>query len=84
MFPMYHALSVSGMEVLLEMLTLFTNPKQQRDGALAFCTLAKKAMALSPIDAAPLPPTPQAYLGEQYVNSCTLSDVTFLVEGEGS
>jgi hypothetical protein len=49
----------NGMEVLLEMLTSFTNPKQQRDGALALCTLAKKATALSPIDAAPLPPTPQ-------------------------
>ncbi|CAM6053663.1 unnamed protein product [Sphagnum tenellum] len=71
----------NGMEVLLEMLTSFTNPKQQRDGALALCTLAKKATALSPIDAAPLPPTPQVYLGEQYVNSSTLSDVTFLVEG---
>ncbi|CAM6008724.1 unnamed protein product [Sphagnum balticum] len=71
----------NGMEVLLEMLTSFTNPKQQRDGALSLCTLAKKATALSPIDAAPLPPTPQVYLGEQYVNSSTLSDVTFLVEG---
>ncbi len=50
---------VAGMEVLLEMLTSFTNPKQQRDGALALCTLAKKATALSPIDAAPLSPTPQ-------------------------
>jgi hypothetical protein len=72
---------ITGMEVLLEMLTSFTNPKQQCDGALALCTLAKKATALSPIDVAPLPPTPQVYLGEQYVNSSTLSDVTFLVEG---
>jgi hypothetical protein len=50
---------ITGMEVLLEMLTSFTNAKQQCDGALALCTLAKKATALSPIDVAPLPPTPQ-------------------------
>ena len=49
----------TGMEVLLEMLGTFVSPKYQRDGALALCTLAKKANALSPIDAAPLPPTPQ-------------------------
>lgn len=72
----------NGMDVLLEMLNGFASPKHQRDGALALCTLARKANALSPIDAAPLPPTPQVYLGEQYVNSSTLSDVTFLVEGK--
>ena len=49
----------TGMEVLLEMLSAFVIPKHQRDGSLALCTLAKKANALSPIDAAPLPPTPQ-------------------------
>jgi hypothetical protein len=49
------------MKVLLEMLTSFTNPKQQCDGALALCTLAKKATTLSPIDVALLPPTPQVY-----------------------
>jgi hypothetical protein len=69
------------MEVLLEMLTSFTNLKQQHDGAHTLCTLAKKATAVSPIEVVPLPPTPQVYLGEQYVNSSTLSDVTFLVEG---
>ncbi len=40
------------------MLISFTNHKQQCDGALALCTLAKKATTLSPIDVAPLPPTP--------------------------
>ncbi|CAK9190599.1 unnamed protein product [Sphagnum troendelagicum] len=70
------------MEVLLEMLTSFTNLKQQHDGTHALPTLAKKATAVSPIDVVPLPPTPQAYLGEQYVNSSKLSDVTFLVEGD--
>ncbi|KAI5406427.1 hypothetical protein KIW84_052958 [Lathyrus oleraceus] len=49
---------------------------------LALCKLANKAMALSLIDAAPPSPTPQVYLGEQYVNNATLSDVTFLVEGK--
>ncbi|KAH9573657.1 hypothetical protein CY35_01G012100 [Sphagnum magellanicum] len=67
--------------VLLEMLTSFINLKLQHDGAHALCTLAKKATAVSPIEVVPLPPTPQVYLGEQYVNSSTLSDVTFLVEG---
>eukprot|EP00249_Psilotum_nudum_P023477 c28889_g1_i2 orf=1071-3155(-) len=71
----------NGMDILLGLLGSFSNPKHQRDGALALYTLAKKATALSPIDAAPPPPTPQVYLGEQYVNSSTLSDVTFLVEG---
>ncbi|KAI5383773.1 hypothetical protein KIW84_070943 [Lathyrus oleraceus] len=47
---------------------------------LALCKLANKAMALPPIDAAPPSLTPQVYLGEQYVNNVTLSDVTFLVE----
>ncbi|KAK9287841.1 hypothetical protein L1049_016283 [Liquidambar formosana] len=55
--------------------------KQQLDGSVALYKLANKAMTLSPMDAAPLSPTPQVYLGEQYVNSVTLSDVTFLVEG---
>ncbi|KAK4355523.1 hypothetical protein RND71_024494 [Anisodus tanguticus] len=34
------------------------------------------------VDAAPPSPVPQVYLGEQYVNNSTLSDVTFLVEGK--
>ncbi|KAK9287751.1 hypothetical protein L1049_016191 [Liquidambar formosana] len=58
-----------------------TSLKQQLDGSVALYKLANKAMTLSPMDAAPLSPTPQVYLGEQYVNSVTLSDVTFLVEG---
>eukprot|EP00850_Spirogloea_muscicola_P018463 SM000169S02718 [mRNA] locus=s169:87724:93877:- [translate_table: standard] len=70
-----------GLLVLLEMLGPHESQKQQQDGALALYTLAKKASALSPIDAAPPPPTPQVYLGEQYVNSTTLSDATFMVEG---
>ncbi|XWS09009.1 hypothetical protein CRYUN_Cryun40dG0048800 [Craigia yunnanensis] len=70
----------NGLELLLGLLGS-TSPKQQLDGAVALYKLANKAMTLSPMDAAPPSPTPQVYLGEQYVNSAILSDVTFLVEG---
>ncbi|KAG9457923.1 hypothetical protein H6P81_002431 [Aristolochia fimbriata] len=70
----------NGLELLLGLLGS-TNPKQQQDGSVALYKMANKAMALSPMDAAPPSPTPQVYLGEQYVNNATLSDVTFLVEG---
>ncbi|EOY05613.1 ARM repeat protein interacting with ABF2 isoform 2, partial [Theobroma cacao] len=70
----------NGLELLLGLLGS-TSPKQQLDGAVALYKLANKAMSLSPMDAAPPSPTPQVYLGEQYVNNATLSDVTFLVEG---
>ncbi|KAH1223114.1 ARM REPEAT PROTEIN INTERACTING WITH ABF2 [Glycine max] len=71
----------NGLELLMGLLGSY-NPKQQLDGAVALCKLANKAMTLSPVDAAPPSPTPQVYLGEQYVNNVTLSDVTFLVEGK--
>ncbi|XP_059300908.1 ARM REPEAT PROTEIN INTERACTING WITH ABF2-like isoform X1 [Lycium ferocissimum] len=70
-----------GLELLLELLES-TNLKHERDGSVALCKLANKASSLSPVDAAPPSPTPQVYLGEQYVNNSTLSDVTFLVEGK--
>ncbi|WJX14759.1 hypothetical protein P8452_04975 [Trifolium repens] len=70
-----------GLELLIGLLGS-SSSKQQLDGAVALCKLANKASALSPIDAAPPSPTPQVYLGEQYVNNATLSDVTFLVEGK--
>lgn len=70
----------NGLELLLGLLGS-TSLKQQFDGAVALYKLANKATTLSPVDAAPPSPTPQVYLGEQYVNSPTLSDVTFLVEG---
>ncbi|XVF38170.1 hypothetical protein REPUB_Repub20aG0077300 [Reevesia pubescens] len=70
----------NGLELLLGLLGS-TSSKQQLDGAVALYKLANKAMTLSPMDAAPPSPTPQVYLGEQYVNNATLSDVTFLVEG---
>ncbi|KAK3027242.1 hypothetical protein RJ639_041660 [Escallonia herrerae] len=70
----------NGLELLLGLLAS-TSPKQQLDGSVALYKLANKALTLSPVDAAPPSPTPQVYLGEQYVNNATLSDVTFLVEG---
>ncbi|GMI71933.1 ARM repeat protein interacting with ABF2 [Hibiscus trionum] len=70
----------TGLELLLGLLGS-TSSKQQLDGAVALYKLSNKTMTLSPMDAAPLSPTPQVYLGEQYVNNATLSDVTFLVEG---
>ncbi|KAH9765147.1 ARM REPEAT PROTEIN INTERACTING WITH ABF2 [Citrus sinensis] len=69
-----------GLELLLGLLGS-TNPKQQLDGAVALFKLANKATTLSSVDAAPPSPTPQVYLGDQFVNNATLSDVTFLVEG---
>ncbi|XP_047259655.1 ARM REPEAT PROTEIN INTERACTING WITH ABF2-like isoform X3 [Capsicum annuum] len=71
----------NGLELLLELLES-TNLKHQRDGSVALCKLANKASSLSQVDAAPPSPVPQVYLGEQYVNNSTLSDVTFLVEGK--
>ncbi|KAH9682797.1 ARM REPEAT PROTEIN INTERACTING WITH ABF2 [Citrus sinensis] len=68
-----------GLELLLGLLGS-TNPKQQLDGAVALFKLANKATTLSSVDAAPPSPTPQVYLGDQFVNNATLSDVTFLVE----
>ncbi|XP_027115643.1 ARM REPEAT PROTEIN INTERACTING WITH ABF2 [Coffea eugenioides] len=71
----------SGLELLLELLES-TNFKHQRDASVALYKLASKASTLSPVDAAPPSPIPQVYLGEQYVNNSTLSDVTFLIEGK--
>ncbi|XP_062085796.1 ARM REPEAT PROTEIN INTERACTING WITH ABF2-like [Humulus lupulus] len=71
----------NGLDLLLGLLESAIL-KQQRDGSLALHKLATKSTSLSPVDAAPLSPTPQVYLGEQYVNNPTLSDVTFLVEGK--
>ncbi|XP_048337268.2 ARM REPEAT PROTEIN INTERACTING WITH ABF2 isoform X1 [Ziziphus jujuba] len=71
----------NGLDLLLGLLEL-TSPKQQRDGSLALHKLATKATSLFPMDAAPPSPYPQVYLGDQYVNNPTLSDVTFLIEGK--
>ncbi|WOL06744.1 ARM REPEAT PROTEIN INTERACTING WITH ABF2 [Canna indica] len=71
----------NGLGLLLDLLDS-SSLKQQQDGSVALYKLANKAMTLSSVEAAPPSPTPQVYLGEQYVNSSTLSDVTFLVEGK--
>ncbi|CAA0832100.1 ARM REPEAT PROTEIN INTERACTING WITH ABF2 [Striga hermonthica] len=71
----------NGLDLLLELL-VSTNLKHQRDCSMALCRLADKANSLSLMDVAPPSPIPQVYLGEQFVNNPTLSDVTFLVEGK--
>ncbi|XP_065861150.1 ARM REPEAT PROTEIN INTERACTING WITH ABF2-like [Euphorbia lathyris] len=71
----------NGLELLLEHFES-GNLKQQHDSAQALYKLATKTTSVSPLDAAPLSPIPQVYLGEQYVNNPTLSDVTFLIEGK--
>ncbi|KAB1997149.1 hypothetical protein ES319_D12G005100v1 [Gossypium barbadense] len=65
----------NGLELLLGLLES-KSFKQQKDGSEALYKLATKGTSLSSVDAAPV------YLGEQYVNNPTLSDVTFLVEGK--
>nr|XP_043609928.1 ARM REPEAT PROTEIN INTERACTING WITH ABF2-like [Erigeron canadensis] len=71
----------NGLGILLELLES-SNLKYQRDSCVALCKLAEKAISLSPVDAGPPSPISQVYLGEQYVNNPTLSDVTFLIEGK--
>eukprot|EP00271_Cylindrocystis_brebissonii_P023021 TRINITY_DN9210_c0_g1_i2.p1 TRINITY_DN9210_c0_g1~~TRINITY_DN9210_c0_g1_i2.p1 ORF type:complete len:701 (+),score=157.95 TRINITY_DN9210_c0_g1_i2:238-2340(+) len=71
-----------ALEILLDMLLSAPLGRSQKEASAALHALARRAEALQPIDTAPPPPTPQVYLGEQYVNSTTLSDVTFLVEGK--
>ncbi|XP_047941928.1 ARM REPEAT PROTEIN INTERACTING WITH ABF2-like isoform X2 [Salvia hispanica] len=80
LFPPHSPRISTGLALLLELLES-TDAKHQRDSSMALCRLANKASSLSSIDAAPPSPIPQVYLGEQYVNNPTLSDVTFLVEG---
>ncbi|CAH9133986.1 unnamed protein product [Cuscuta epithymum] len=71
----------NGLELILELLES-TIVKHQRDASAALCKLANEASSLSHIDAAPPSPVSQVYLGDQYVNNPTLSDVIFLVEGK--
>ncbi|KAI3742599.1 hypothetical protein L1987_60287 [Smallanthus sonchifolius] len=71
----------NGLSILLELLES-NNLNHQRDSCVALCKLAEKASSLSPVDAGPPSPISQVYLGEQYVNNPTLSDVTFLFEGK--
>ncbi|KAL1199099.1 hypothetical protein V5N11_014599 [Cardamine amara subsp. amara] len=71
----------NGVEFLLELLH-FSSIKQQRYSSSALYELAKKATSFAPEDSAPSSPTQQVFLGEQFVNNPTLSDVTFLIDGK--
>ncbi|KAF5732769.1 hypothetical protein HS088_TW17G00299 [Tripterygium wilfordii] len=70
----------NGLELLLELLESRL-PKQKKDVSVALHKLAVKATSVTKEDATPLSSNPRVYLGEQYVNNPTLSDVTFVVEG---
>ncbi|GAB4840773.1 hypothetical protein Ancab_021535 [Ancistrocladus abbreviatus] len=70
----------NGIELLLELLQN-SSLKQQWDASTALWKLAIKSASIPIVDAAPNSPTLQVYLGAQYLNNSTLSDVTFLVEG---
>ncbi|CAN6693939.1 unnamed protein product [Malus baccata var. baccata] len=74
-------ISNKGLALLLGLLNS-PQYKEKHDGSLALYKLATKATSLSRVDAAPPSPSPQVYLGEQYVNNPTFSDITFLVEGK--
>ncbi|CAL9230111.1 unnamed protein product [Arabidopsis halleri] len=71
----------NGVEFLLELL-YFSSIKQQRYSSSALYELAKKATSFAPEDSAPSSPTQQVFLGEEFVNNRTLSDVTFLIDGK--
>ncbi|VVB14309.1 unnamed protein product [Arabis nemorensis] len=71
----------NGVEFLLELL-YFSSIKQQRYGSSALFELAKKATSFAPEDSAPSSPTQRVFLGQEFVNNRTLSDVTFLIDGK--
>ncbi|KAK9067621.1 hypothetical protein SSX86_011732 [Deinandra increscens subsp. villosa] len=71
----------NGIDLLLELLQS-PHSKVRGYASVALCKLAEKTTSLSPVDAGPSSPISQVYLGEQYVNNSTLSDVTFLIEGK--
>ncbi|XP_071738245.1 ARM REPEAT PROTEIN INTERACTING WITH ABF2-like [Rutidosis leptorrhynchoides] len=72
----------NGLDLLLELLESTHSTKQRKDSCVALLKLAEKAASLSPMNVEPSSPVSQVYLGEQYVNNPTLSDVTFLIEGQ--
>ncbi|KAL0823398.1 hypothetical protein Bca101_047075 [Brassica carinata] len=71
----------SGIEFLLEPLYI-SSMKQHKYSARALFELATKATSFAPEDSAPSSPTQRAFLGEEFVNNPTLSDVTFLIDGK--
>lgn len=73
-----------GLDVLSDVLMdPRADPATQKEASGALLLLAKKINELAPIadQAGPSQPVKTVYLGAQYVNSPTLSDVTFTVEG---
>ncbi|EOA20012.1 hypothetical protein CARUB_v10000275mg, partial [Capsella rubella] len=70
-----------GVELLLELL-YFSSVKQQRYSSSALYELAKKVASFAPEDSAPASPTQRVFLGQEFVNNSTLSDVTFLIDGK--
>ncbi|KAL0680928.1 hypothetical protein Bca4012_047775 [Brassica carinata] len=68
-------------EFLLEPLYI-SSMKQHKYSARALFELATKATSFAPEDSAPSSPTQRAFLGEEFVNNPTLSDVTFLIDGK--
>ncbi|CAG7911372.1 unnamed protein product [Brassica rapa] len=71
----------NGVEFLLELLYL-SGMKQQKYSSRALFELARKATSFAPEDSAPSSPTQRVFLGAEFVNNPTLSDVTFLVDGK--
>ncbi|KAJ4877746.1 hypothetical protein Rs2_42764 [Raphanus sativus] len=71
----------NGVEFLLELLYL-SGMKQQKYSSRALFELARKATSFAPEDSAPSSPTQRVFLGEEFVNNPTLSDVTFLIDGK--
>uniref|UniRef100_A0A0D3EFW3 BTB domain-containing protein n=2 Tax=Brassica oleracea var. oleracea TaxID=109376 RepID=A0A0D3EFW3_BRAOL len=71
----------NGVEFLLELLYL-SGMKQQKYSSKALFELARKATSFAPEDSAPSSPTQRVFLGAEFVNNPTLSDVTFLVDGK--
>lgn len=71
-----------ALDILLGVLTdPHASEEAQRQAARALMRAADNCGASAPINVDPEPPEPKVYLGAQYVNSQTLSDVTFVVEG---
>ncbi|XP_028753653.1 ARM REPEAT PROTEIN INTERACTING WITH ABF2-like [Neltuma alba] len=71
----------NGLKSLLDLLES-TNIKQNREASMALHSLAVRTTSISPSDATPPSSTSQVYLGEQYINNPTFSDIIFLVEGK--
>lgn len=68
-----------GLHVLVDMLTDSKSDELQQEAAGALFELAKKANATGELPELEQPGR-KVFLGEQYVNNATLSDVTFLVQ----